>query len=309
MELVRDCFSLHKAFPNSALTIGVFDGVHVGHQRIIEAAVKAARAAGAKAVVFTFDPHPEVVLHPDRAPGRILTLQRKLSLLAAAGVDVAICPAESPAVLEMPPEEFVRRIIAEGLGAAVLVEGSNFIFGCGGRGNDALLRELGPQLGFRLEVVPAVTLGGAEVSSTRIRQAVREGRVSEARAMLGRPFEFVGQVVHGQHRGRALGFPTINLEGRDFLMPAEGVYAGRAVLPEGIFGAAISVGRASTFEKLPKPVVEAYLLDFENDLYDCTVELEFLERLRGQQAFPSAAELSRQMAGDCDAVRAVLART
>ena len=317
MELIRDCFSLQRAYAGAALTIGNFDGVHVGHQRILATVVESAsRASGGdrRSVVFTFEPHPEAILHPDRAPERLMTFERKLELLAAAGIDVVICPDGPLGVLALPPEDFVRRIIVEAVGAGLVIEGPNFVFGRRAAGNDELLRRLGRQLGFELLVVPPVIMDELEVSSTRIRQLIRAGRLGEANRMLGRPFEFVGRVVHGRHHGHELGYPTVNLSGGDFLIPADGVYAGWAVLAaapggqdEGPFAAAVSVGRAATFGELPQPVVEAYLMDFQGDLYGRQVRLQFVEWLRGQRVFQSAEALVAQVGCDCRQAREVLA--
>jgi riboflavin kinase/FMN adenylyltransferase len=306
MELIRDVFSLRHAFPRAALTVGNFDGVHLGHQRIVAETVAAARAAGGPALAFTFDPHPEIILHGGQGPGRLLTLERRLELLHAAGIETVICPDDPRPVLDLAAEDFVQRIIVAALGAAVLVEGPSFHFGRGGRGNDELLSRLGPGGGFRLVVVPPVLIDGQEVSSTRIRQAVREGRLNDAILFLGRPFEITARVVPGLGRGRQLGFPTANLEG-DFLIPAEGVYAARAVLDDRRFAAAISIGRTSTFGALPHPLVEAHLLDFDGDLYGRTIRIEFLEKLRDQKKFSGPDALIDQIRRDCDAVRRIFA--
>jgi riboflavin kinase / FMN adenylyltransferase len=314
MELIRDWSALAASFPGSALTIGNFDGVHVGHQQIIARAVEAARRGPTQAVVFTFEPHPAAVLHPDRAPERILDFDRKLQLFDAAGVDVVICPDGPLAVLAMPPEDFVRRIIVEGIGAATVVEGPDFSFGRWQQGDNDLLQRMAGELGFRLQTIEPVVFDDRIVSSTRIRRSVREGRMADAQQMLGRPFEFIGRVVHGRHRGRGMGYPTVNLSGTDFLLPGDGVYAGAAVLAsnggaaEGPFAAAISVGREPTFGELPQSVVEAYLLDYTGDAYGRTVKLDFFERLRDQVAFEAAESLAEQMSCDCETVRTIFRR-
>jgi len=305
---------LRQAWQGSVLSIGNFDGVHLGHQKILGTVVEAARRAGAKPVVFTFDPHPEAILHPEHAPERILSCQRKLELLADLGIDVAICPDGPLAVLALSAEEFVRQIVVQGIGAALVVEGPNFVFGRYGSGDDALLRRLGAELGFALQVIPPVVVDGSDVSSTRIRQMLRAGRVAEADRLLGRPFEYVGQVVHGRHLGRKFGFPTANLQGGDFLIPADGVYAGWAYvtghpgdLASRPWPAAISVGRAPTFEELPQPVVEVLLIGFEGELYGRTLCLRFIDRLREQKRFSSGEALAEQVHRDCQAARELLA--
>lgn len=302
MKLIRDIFSLQNAFPRAALTIGNFDGVHLGHRRIVEETVAAARAAGGPALAFTFDPHPAIILRGGQGPGRLLSFERRLELLHVSGIETVICPADPRPVLDLSAEDFIQRIIVAAIGAAVLVEGPSFHFGRGGQGNDELLRRLGPDGGFRLVVVPPLLISGQEVSSTGIRQAVREGRLADANLLLGRPFEITGRVVPGLGRGRQLGFPTANLEG-DFLTPADGVYAARVVIDGRSFAAAVSIGRAATFGDQEKPLVEAHLLDFDGDLYGRNIRVEFFERLRGQEKFSGTDALIRQIRSDCDAVR------
>lgn len=314
MQLIRDWFSLHRSFPGAALSIGIFDGVHIGHRKILGRAVEAARQAAAPAVVFTFEPHPDATLHPDRAPDRILEFRRKIDLLAALGVDAVVCPDGPLPVLAMEAEEFVDRVIVGGIGASLVIEGQDFRFGRRQAGDVALLARLGAAKGFRVETVQPVFLDGQVVSSTRIRHAVRKGRMAEARAMLGRPFEFLGCIVHGRQKGRELGFPTINLSGGDFLIPGDGVYAGWATLsasgesPDAgpRLMAAISVGREPTFGELAQPVVEAHLLDFQGEVYGRTARLEFVDRVRDQVAFPDLDSLVAQIDRDCRAIRDLL---
>ncbi|MBN2584681.1 MAG: riboflavin biosynthesis protein RibF [Planctomycetes bacterium] len=309
MELIRDCDSLHKQYAGAALTVGNFDGVHLGHQRILGEVVRAARATTTSAVAFTFEPHPAAILHPDKAPPRLLGFQQKLDLFESLGIDVVVCPEDGREILQLDAETFVRRIMVDGVGAAVIVEGPGFRFGHRQRGDEAMLRRMGPEHGFAVQVVDAMLFGDAPVSSTRIREAVAAGRVGDALKMLGRPFEFDGVVAHGHGRGSGLGYPTINVAGGDFLVPGDGVYVGWATLPAGTFAAAISVGRAPTFHDVERSVVEAYLLDFQGQAYDQEVRLQFVARLREQRAFRDGRALGNQIADDCRAVRALLGRS
>jgi riboflavin kinase/FMN adenylyltransferase len=306
MELIRDCNQLRRQHAGAALTVGNFDGVHLGHRRILAETVEAAHAAAAPAVVFTFEPHPAAILHPEKAPPRILGFPQKLDLLDALGIDVVVCPQDGRETLQLDAETFVRRVMVDGIGAATIVEGPAFRFGCRQQGDEAMLRRMGAEHGFEVRIVDAVTFADAPVSSTRIREAVRAGRVGDAMKMLGRPFEFNGVVEHGHGRGRDLGYPTINIAGGDFLVPGDGVYAGRAALPSGTFSAAISVGRSPTFRDMGRSVVEAFLLDFKGEAYGQEVRLQFVARLRDQRVFSDGRALSRQIGDDCRAVRAVL---
>lgn len=277
----------------------------------------AAHAAGSKAVVFTFDPHPAKILRPDKAPPRIMTFERKLEILEQIGIDAVVCPDDPLPVLRLPAEQFADRIISQAIGAALIVEGRKFRFGAGQAGDDDALRDFGEKYGFQVRILDPLMIDGETVSSTRIRRAVSEGRVREARQLLGRPFEYIGNVVRGRHVGRRLGFPTINVAADDFLIPGEGVYCGQAAIRECnpeeqgrtcLYPAAVSVGRAATFGQLPEPVVEAFLLDFDGDVYGRQVRVEFIERIRDQQAFSSRDELAAQLSRDCQQVREYMSR-
>jgi riboflavin kinase/FMN adenylyltransferase len=285
----------------------VFDGVHVGHQRVLGRTVERARALGTPAVAFTFHPHPLAVLCPREAPPRIQTFGRKLELMREMGIAAVIWPQESAAILAMPPREFFEKVICDALAARAMVEGGDFRFGAGAAGDRRLLESLAAERGIEVEFVGEVLVDGRRVSSTCIRRLIAAGSVAEAARCLGRPYRFQGTVVEGEHRGAKLGYPTINIESPRFLIPAEGVYAGRALVLGKMCPAAISVGRLPTFHAEHPLVVEAFLLDFEGELYGEQAALDFLEYLRPQQAFPDAEALKRQMAADCQRVRAIAA--
>jgi len=305
MELIRELDGIDPRFKGGVLSVGVFDGVHVGHQRVLGRAVERARSLGAPAVVFTFHPHPLAVLRPQEAPPRIQTFGRKLELMRGSGIAAVIWPHDSAAILAMPPQEFFEKVICDALAARAVVEGGDFRFGAGAGGDRRMLESLARERGIEVEFVGEVLVGGERVSSTRIRRLIAAGSVAEAARCLGRPYRFQGTVVEGHHRGAKLGFPTVNIESPRFLVPAEGVYAGRALVLDKSYPAAISVGRMPTFHAAHPLVVEAFLLDFEGELYGEQVALDFLEYLRPQQAFPDAEALNRQMAADCERVRAI----
>ncbi len=307
MELLRELDGVPETFRGGVLTVGVFDGVHVGHQAVLGRTVERARELGAAAVVFTFHPHPLAVLEPASAPPLIQTFGRTLERMRAVGLDAAIWPRDMRRILATPPEAFIRRVAGEALAVRAMVEGPDFHFGAGGSGDPSLLRDLAAAMGFEVEFVPPVEVDGERVSSTRIRTLVAEGRVAQAARCLGRPYSWVGTVVEGHHRGGRLGYPTVNVSAPRFLAPAEGVYAGYAQVRGRRYAAAISVGRAPTFGRDGPVTVEAYLLDFDGELYGEQVTVEFAERLRSQQAFADAEALRRQMAEDCRRVRRALA--
>jgi len=307
VELIRELDGIDPRFKGGVLSVGVFDGVHVGHQRVLGRAVERARSLGAPAVVFTFHPHPLAVLRPQETPPRIQTFGRKLDLMREIGIAAVIWPHDSAVILAMPPQEFFEKVVCDALAARAVVEGGDFRFGTGAGGDRRMLESLARERGIEVEFVGEMLVGGERVSSTRIRRLIAAGNVAEAARCLGRPYRFQGTVVEGHHRGAKLGYPTINIDSPRFLVPAEGVYAGRALVLGKSYTAAISVGRVPTFQAQHAVVVEAFLLDFEGELYGEQAALDFLEYLRPQQAFADAEALKRQMAADCERVRDIAA--
>jgi len=307
VELLRDLDDVPAAFRGGVLTVGVFDGVHLGHQAVLGRTVERARDLGAAAVALTFHPHPLEVLRPEKAPPLIQTFGQKLEMMREVGIAAAIWPRDARRVLAMPPGGFIRTVARDALAVRAMVEGPDFHFGAGGAGDPRLLADLAGEIGFDVEFVEIVEVDGERVSSTRIRDLVAAGRVAEAARCLGRPYSWVGTVVEGHHRGGRLGYPTVNVSAPRFLRPAEGVYAGWAEVRGRRHAAAVSVGRAPTFGQQEPVTVEAYLLDFDGELYGEQVALEFVSRLRPQRTFADAEALRRQMAEDCQRVCRVLA--
>lgn len=295
------------------LTIGNFDGLHIGHRRILRIVTDRARALDGEAVVYTFDPHPRKVLQAARAPSLLTTTEQKLELLAAAQIDLVVLEPFTPAFARTTPEEFVRERVQRAIGPLEVYVGYDFHYGRDRAGSMRLLTELGPRLGFAVTIIPEVTIGGRDVSSSRIRELVAAGDVADAKVLLGRPFAVRGTVVEGDRRGRTLGFPTVNLAPENEVIPALGVYAGHVrILGDGsppagtVFGAVANVGRRPTFKAGDPPLAEAHLLDFEGDLYHRRVELSFEVRLRAEHRFPGAEALRAQIARDVEAARRAL---
>jgi riboflavin kinase / FMN adenylyltransferase len=301
---------------SSVVTIGVFDGVHRGHQRIISGAAEAAAELGVPVVVITFDPHPAEVTRPGSHPPLLCTTRRRAQLLADMGVDAVCVLPFTYEFSQLGPDEFVRAVLVERLHARRVVVGENFRFGHRAAGDVALLAELGEKYDFTAEGVPLLADGGVTISSSGIRTRLAGGDVAGARRDLGRPHRVEGVVVRGQQRGRALGFPTANLETPPYtVIPADGVYAGwLARLGEQgqeteRWPAAISVGTNPTFDGRER-TVEAYALDRDDlDLYGVHMAVDFAGRLRGMVRFESAAALAEQMRRDVDTARALLAGT
>jgi riboflavin kinase / FMN adenylyltransferase len=298
--------------PGTAVTIGAYDGVHLGHRSLLRDLRERAAAAGLSTVVVTFDRHPAYVVRPETAPTQLTSLEQKLELLAECGIDRTVVVPFDKARADESAEDFVREVLVEELGARLVVVGEDFHFGHGRRGNVELLRRLGAAHGFDVVGV-ALTGDGAEaVSSTRIRALLAEGDVEVAAALLGRPHEVRGPVVRGDGRGGPeLGFPTANVAvPDDIALPADAVYAGYYTRPDGtVHRAAIGVGRRPTFyEPGTSPVlVEAYLLHFDGDLYGEEARVSFAHRLRDDRRFDSVQDLVTQMRADVEATERVLA--
>jgi riboflavin kinase/FMN adenylyltransferase len=297
MRVIRSLDEVPPAEAGRAVAVGTFDGVHLGHRRVIESAVEAARSRGLPATVVTFDPHPLQVLRPDDPPRLLTTTPVKIDRVRELAVDELVVIPFTQEFSRLDPEEFCRDVLADTLRARYVSVGENFRFGHGASGDHQLLRSCTE---FETSVVPLLELGGEPVSSSRIRSLIEKGDVAAARELLGAPFELEGTVVEGDARGRELGIPTANVLPEPVaLVPAPGIYAGAA---RG-YPAAISVGVRPTFEQAGKLLVEAYLLDFEGDLYGETLRLSFLERLRDEERFESAEELVQQMRRDVERVR------
>jgi riboflavin kinase/FMN adenylyltransferase len=297
--------------PPSVVAIGVFDGVHHGHRALIGKAVAHGRRLGAPTVVVTFDPHPDEVVRPGTHPGLLSTLEHRCALLAELGVDAVCVVPFTRELAALSPEAFVEHVLVERLHAVVVTVGENFRFGHRAQGDTETLAELGTQYGFETDAEPLLVGEGGVWSSTYIRGLIRAGDVANAAYSLGRPHRLEGVVVHGDKRGRDLGYPTANLQTTPHsAIPADGVYAAWFVLdpygePER-FAAAVSIGTNPTFDGVERRV-EAYVLDVDGfDVYDRSVALDMVERIRGQLRFESVDELVERMGEDVRAVRQVL---
>jgi riboflavin kinase/FMN adenylyltransferase len=290
------------------VAIGNFDGVHRGHQALVQTARAQASQGGGEAVVLTFDPHPAHFFAPHLAPPLIAPLERRLELLEAAGTEVVVIERFDAAFAALEAEPFVEEVLGRDLGARHVVVGYDFSFGHGRHGTPELLETLGRRLGMGVSVVPPVRADGVVCSSTKIREFVLEGRVEGAQLLLGRPFEITGEVVRGAGRGRGLGIPTANVRPEGELLPRTGIYAGWARTLDGAVArpAAISIGTNPTFTPGGRDVtVEAYLLDFDGDLYGSRLRLELLAHLRDERRFSSVDELLVQIHKDIARTREI----
>ncbi len=314
MEVGRDLDDCPTPGSGSAVTIGAYDGVHLGHQAVIAELRRRAETAGLTSAVVTFDRHPASVVRPESAPRLLTDLDQKLELLEHTGVDRCLVISFDEARSKEPAEDFVREVLVGCLAAKVVIVGEDFHFGHQRKGNVELLAAMGADLGFEVTGLPLVDASGTpaadgRASSTAIRHALVEGDLTRANTMLGRAYEVRGVVAHGDERGRELGFPTANVSvPGEILLPADGIYAGWLTRADGtVLPAALSLGRRPTFyAEAHASLLEAHVLDFSDDLYDEAVRVRFVERLRGELRFDSAEQLIDQIALDVDRTSEVL---
>jgi riboflavin kinase/FMN adenylyltransferase len=301
MELVQGLPQPINERP-TVLTIGVFDGVHRGHQHLIGGAVQRARSLGWQSAVLTFDPHPNVVVRPDRQQLYLTSLEERIEQIAAIGVDLLIVLPFNRDVMALTAQEFMTRV-CRAVALRELWVGHDFALGRGREGDLARLRDIGHELGYSAHPVEPLLLGGAPVSSTRIRRALQEGDVLSASHLLGHTFALRGLVAEGARRGRTIGFPTANVTvDPQHIVPADGVYVCQAQVCGQRYGAVTNVGMRPTFSGTHR-TVEAYLLDFFDEIYGETLRLDFLHRLRGERKFDGIGALVAQITSDVAAAR------
>lgn len=308
MDIFEGLEALTASFPRATVAIGTFDGVHVGHQALLRAAVEDARAAGRPALAFTFDRHPLELIAPERAPAYLTTPQQRNRLIAATGVDGLVIARFDREFSCLSPEDFIQQVLKRQLGAESVVVGTNFGFGRERAGDVAYLREVQDRFRFVLHAMEPVMIEGAPASSTRVRQLIHAGQIEEAERVLGHPYWLAGNVVRGQQLGRRLGFPTANLAlSVRQVIPPDGVYAVIVTLDDGrSFGGACSIGNRPAVPGAGRSI-ETFLFDFSEDIYGRSLELRFLRRLREEWSFPSLDALQQQIARDVQAARAVVA--
>ena len=304
MKLIHQPDELINSDRKACLAIGMFDGVHLGHQQVLRQAIEDSHRNEARSVAVTFDRHPASVIAPGRAPALLQTRAQRLRAIESLGIDAALLIKFDKALSRKPGAEFVHEL-ADGVGAIhSICVGANFAFGHKREGNVELLRTLGQTLGFHVHGLQAVSLDGQAVSSTRIRAAVKDGHLDAAGQMLGRTFAIEGTVIEGEHQGRKLGFPTANLDTDGLVLPPNGVYAAHARLDQATHRAVLNIGLRPTLAS-PEPAlqVEAHLLDFNGELYGQAMEIELADRLRDEQRFGSTDELATQISRDIKRAR------
>ncbi len=289
----------------TVLTIGNFDGVHLGHRALLARLTAAAAKAGLPAAVLTFEPHPREFFAPHSPPSRLSTLREKLELIADDGVDLTYVCRFNARFAAFGPEEFIERVLVGALRVRHLIVGDDFRFGARRAGNFALLREAGAHLGFQVEAMESVTLNGERASSSGVRDALQEGRLEHAARLLGRPYSIDGRVVHGDKIGRQLGFATANIRIKHERPPLQGVFA---VEVKGLAGGphrgAANLGYRPSANQVVRPLLEVHLFDFSADIYGAHLNVRFLHKLRDEVKFPDFNALKAQIASDVEAAKA-----
>lgn len=308
MELFEGIDAVPTGFGPSAVTVGKFDGVHRGHRAVLERLIDLARARDLAPVAVTFDRNPLSLLRPESCPDPIVSNAQKAALLSSTGVDATVVLTFDRALMDLPAEDFVRDMLVGRLGAKLVLAGSDFRFGAKGAGDIALLHRLGQELGFEVASLDDVTVDGGRVSSTTIRAHLSDGKVRESTALLGRYHRIRSTVVHGDHIGRELGYPTANLDPAiEGFLPVDGVYAAFAWVDGVRYPAGVSIGNNPTFDGVPDRQVEAHLFDQRLDLYGRVIEIDFVEFIRPMAKFGSLPELVEALDADAVRIRAILA--
>lgn len=308
MKILTTVNDLPPDFGPSVVTLGNFDGVHMGHRELFRYLVRTARQFNYSSVVYTFDPHPLKLIAPERAPLLLNTAEEKQRLIAASHVDILIEEPFNASFAAMSPEAFVDDILISKLNAKELVVGYDYAFGKNRCGDTGFLKKIGESRGFHVNVLQPVGADGLPYSSTRIRNLIAEGRVAEVVALLGRHYNLEGRVVPGFQRGRKMGFPTANLETDKELLPAPGVYAVKVRFDQQEYSAVANLGNRPTFSD-GLSTIEVHLLDFSGDLYGQRMRMYFVERLRDEKKFADLGTLSKAIADDVLCARQILQET
>jgi len=321
MKIIKAISDFNKIKQGCVLTIGNFDGVHLGHQRILRAVRKIAEKRNVESVVMTFEPHPVTILYPEKAPRVLTPLALKIDLLKDYPDDCVIVLQDSKDLLSLSPEDFIDKFLLQTIKPSVIVEGEDFNFGIDRRGNVQTLKDLGAEKGFEVAVVPPekvkLAMGQSiRVSSTMIRYMLESGHVSDAAMALSRPYRLIGRIVPGKGRGKQLGFPTLNMQRPEQVIPAEGVYAGfveiadyeqRLLQSQQRIPSVFSIGQARTFADEHPLLIEAHLLVKQVDnMTDKWMAMDFLGRLRSQHKFSTPEALAKQIAKDCETAKKIL---
>ncbi len=300
MEIIIGIESLKKPFVNPIITLGNFDGVHLGHQRIFERVKGEAKKIHGESVVITFEPHPLKILNPEHCPPLLTPFRKKIMLIEKTGIEKVLCLEFSLSFAEIPPLEFVKNILVEAVNAKKIIVGYNYRFGKGKSGDVEVLKHYCKRFNIEVEAMEALTVDHTIVSSSKIRELIKDGEVEKATKLLGRNYPVIGKVVEGSKRGHALGFPTVNLEISDELYPKTGVYAVGVEWNQQLFNGLANVGFNPTFSSNEGNAfsLEVHILDFNREVYGDEIQINFIKRIRGEIRFDSPSHLIDQIRKD-----------
>lgn len=306
MLLITDLSRITTPFTNSVITLGNFDGIHLGHQELVRMVMKRAQEIRGQSMVVTFRPHPLKVLAPEKCPPLISIYEEKIELFRKLGIDVLVKIPFSLHFAEMSPRDFVRKILCDLLGLKEIFVGYNYRFGRGREGTTQTLRAMGEEFNFRVNEVKQIALKSEVISSTRIRQLLTAGEVEHAAELLGRPYAITGIVIRGDSRGKTLGFPTANIASKHAIVPANGVYAVKLSARDTCYSGVVNIGVRPTFET-KSLAIEVHVFDFNEDLYGEEVTIYFIRKIREERKFETSEALIGQISRDIRAAREILA--
>ncbi|NQT32781.1 MAG: bifunctional riboflavin kinase/FAD synthetase [Candidatus Omnitrophica bacterium] len=302
MKILHGYREAKNELKDPVVAIGIFDGIHIGHKRVLKRVLTSPQKKSDK-VVVTFDPHPQTVLRPKQSLSRIMSLQHRLTILEKMGMDAVVVIKFSDFLAEMTPEDFIHRVLASGIGAKKIYVGNNFHFGRGKTGNIEDFRAIGKKHGIEVKIIPPVKLGRIAVSSTWLRRLISQGRLEKAEKLLRRPVSVLGTVVSGERRGRTFGIPTANIDPHQEVIPPPGVYAVKIDIDGKLFDGVLNIGYKPTFygrgkQKRKEPEIEVHVINFDGHLYGKDIEIFFIKRLRSEKKFKSIENLKRQIKKD-----------
>ncbi len=311
MKIIRGIDKIKRPFKKAVVTIGIFDGVHIGHQFVLKKIIRRAEKLKGKSVVVTFNPHPLKILNPQTSPALLTSLSHRIDLIARLGVDVCLVVNFTKRFCSLSPEDFIRKILVEKVGTQEIFIGNNFRFGCNEQGDVELLRKMGKNFGFKVNCIKPVRCSLSKgvstlkadrkiISSTQIRLLIEQGKIEEAARFLGRAVSILGTVIKGETRGRRVGYPTANIDPHQEAIPPDGVYAVEVRLKRRKRFGLLNIGTQPTFSfSRKKPVIEVHIFNFKQNIYAKDLEISFIKKLRREKKFLSAQQLAEQIKKDC----------
>ena len=305
MEIIRGTANLKKKFNTPVITIGNFDGIHLGHQKILKDVKRRSSELKGDSIVYTFEPHPLNILFPHKKVPLITSFSEKIKLIEESGIDIVICEDFTPEYANLSPRQFVKDILLDKIGVKAVFVGHDYAFGKGRKGNIDTLKQLGKELVFEVHVVDAVKVDAILVSSTKIRDTIQKGDVKKVASFLGRSYSISGKVEKGKSRGKGLGFPTANLKSVEEICPKPGIYAVHVSYRDQPYQGVVNIGFNPTFKDKTLSI-EVYILEFNKDIYDEYIKISFVERLRDEKAFDSPEALVEQIKKDVEMARKIL---